>query len=176
MCVLTGCTREQLESQEFKNSSLPDEWKIDKDSSGAITYRTLLQKLGTDLLRNQLHSEVWVNALFSKYRDNVDFNKNLPPNKNWIISDVRFPNEAKAVKNKGGIIIRINRDLVIGGDDYGFTKVSVNQAEKDGIIKPQHISETALDNYDFDWIIDNNGSIEDLIVKTKEMLIHYGVI
>lgn len=205
ICILTGCTREQLEDIDFKNSKLPDVW-IKKDkfncwcdktldaysldgkcsncgdelSESLLTYRELLTTLGTDLLRTQLHENCWINSLFSRYVSQDTRCKSpdvcqcsLP---NWIITDVRFPNEAEAIKDRNGVIIRVERDLVVGGEDYGFTSVSVNQAEKDGIIKPQHESETALDNYPFDYVIQNNGSIEELIVKIKEILIKEGVI
>lgn len=64
-----------------------------------------------------------------------------------IISDVRFESEAKGIRDIDGIIIRINRDSAGAGN---------------------HISETALDNYYFDYIIDNNGTEEDLLLKVKE--------
>ena len=92
---------------------------------------------------------------------------------NWIITDTRFPNEADAVKSRDGINIRIERD------DYVFdesgkriipTKEYVNTNNK------QHESETALDDYSFDYVIDNNGTIEDLIIKVKEILIKENII
>jgi hypothetical protein len=64
-----------------------------------------------------------------------------------IISDVRFKSEAEGIREIGGIIIRINRDGAGAGN---------------------HISETALDDYCFDYIIDNNGTEEDLLLKVKE--------
>lgn len=70
---------------------------------------------------------------------------------NWIITDVRFPNEAQAIKDRGGIMIRIERPGVeshCGG---------------------QHPSETALDNYNFDYVIENEGSIDELIQKIKQL-------
>ena len=71
---------------------------------------------------------------------------------NWIITDVRFPNEAKAVKDRGGILIRINRP--------GFENTG------------DHLSEIALDDYkNFDTIIINDGTIEDLSKKIKEFLL-----
>jgi hypothetical protein len=171
VCILTGCTREQLEDSDFKNSNLPKEWDYIRFLDGELiipekrpnlqpssyTFRSLLQILGTNLLRNQLHENVWVNALFSKYKKDFREYKCSETYPSWIITDVRFPNEARAVKDRGGIVIRVNR----------------NNTE---ITKMTHISETALDGYDFDWIIDNNGTIEDLIVKTKEMLEYYGII
>ena len=74
----------------------------------------------------------------------------------WCITDVRFPNEVKAIKKKDGIIIRINRE-----SDYNST----------------HSSETALDDYeDFDYTIDNNNCIDCLIEKVKEILKHEKII
>ncbi len=64
-----------------------------------------------------------------------------------IISDVRFESEAEGIRDINGIIIRINRDGAGAGN---------------------HISEIALDNYSFDYIIDNNGTEEDLLFKVKE--------
>ena len=64
-----------------------------------------------------------------------------------IISDVRFESEAKGIRDINGIIIRINRDSAGAGN---------------------HISETALDDYCFDYIIDNNETEEDLLLKVKE--------
>lgn len=74
----------------------------------------------------------------------------------WCITDVRFPNEVKAIKEKEGIVIRINRE-----SDYNST----------------HFSETALDDYeDFDYTIDNNNCIDCLIEKVKEILKHEKII
>ena len=183
VCILTGCTREQLEDIDFKNSYLNKEWNafkdVDEEGISRITYREMLQYLGTDLLRNQLHENVWVNALMSKYKPiqyyqgkSVD-NKGIydvseadellaeirPFYPNWIITDVRFPNEAQAIKDRNGIIIKIQRNQ----DEFESMKV-------------KHISENVLDTYKFDYIIDNNGTINDLIIKVKDVLIKERII
>jgi hypothetical protein len=62
-----------------------------------------------------------------------------------LITDVRFPNEAAAVIEKGGILVRIER-----GSDTG-----------------DHPSETALDNYDFNIVIENKGDLLELIQKAR---------
>jgi len=199
VCILIGCTREQLEDQDFKNKELGEEWNcyifnngkkeeltlnyniaktLSADNriiSRILTPRLLLQLLGTECIRDKVHPNAWVNALFADYkaisviRDserNKVFNEqgmhqfNYP---NWIITDVRFPNELEAIKSRKGISIRINRypiNLEIDGK-----KLYVNQEDFDNqIIKQaQHPSETALDNSVFDYTIENNGSIEDLI-------------
>lgn len=81
---------------------------------------------------------------------------------NWVITDVRFPNEAEAIKEHNGITIRINRGLV----------------ERTGkmIQGPEHISETALDDAKFDYVIENNGTIEELIEQVKKILIKEKII
>jgi hypothetical protein len=139
-CILTGCTLEQLEDQEFKKLQIGSDW--------GMTYRELLQKLGTEAMRNGLHENVWVNALYADYT-----------NQNWIITDMRFPNEFDAVKSRNGITIRIQR----------FKQISENIRVHHGIGVP-HPSETALDDHNFDYVIDNNGSMSDLITKVREIL------
>lgn len=92
----------------------------------------------------------------------------------WIVTDVRFENEAKAIKDRGGIVIRVNRDL-------SCEICKQTKAERRGTLcyeiscpngRPQHESETALDNCnDFEYILNNDGTIEDLVKKVKEILI-----
>lgn len=132
------------------------------------TPRILMQHIGTNLFRDQLLNNIWVNALFANYKSECTpkdaFNKDLP---NWIITDVRFPNEVEAIKKRRGIVIRVNRPNINKLIDSGIDVSKLNQ----------HESETALDNYtDWDYIIDNNGSIEDLIEKVKQMLIHFKIL
>ncbi len=136
-----------------------------------MTVRQLLQEFGTEVGRS-IHPNFWINALFSEYKgyyspihdavDNAEdaktFNKVKYPN--WIITDMRFPNELKTVKDRGGITIRCNRGIY----------------PNDSINIQAHPSETALDNATFDYTIDNSGSIEDLIEKVKEILIKEKII
>ena len=209
VCLLINCTREQLEDESIKSKELGEEWwywymerdggyspiildyltttkKELKNYEGLElikpTIRFLLQFIGTNLFRNQLHPEIWVNALMSEYKtkstlvsevnylgdsrcgickkptkdisyflcdEHVEKSKNNFPN--WIITDMRFLNEMEAVKKREGITIRVNRNL---------------EESKD-----QDESETELDNAEFDYIINNNGTIEELIEKVKEILI-----
>jgi len=147
VCLLTGCSKNDLESQEFKNRYLPEEWNCYffddyKETIKRYTYRDVLQYVGTDLLREQFHQNVWVNCLFSKYNDDSK----------WIISDVRFPNEVNRIKEKNGITINILRPQT----DH---------------LAGSHISETALDNYkDFDYVILNDGTYENLLNEVNFIL------
>ena len=179
VCLLIGCTRQQLEDRNFKEKDLGEEWnkivhpiingfsKEDIDLVEKLTPRKILQLLGTECGRHIVHPNIWVNALFA----DIDKELNANPNynkKGFIITDVRFPNEADAVKDREGIIIRIERNDYIfdeNGKRIIPTKEYINTNNK------QHESETALDNYKFDYVINNNGTINNLVDKVKEILI-----
>ena len=147
--ILSGVPKINFEDQEFKKQNMGAEW--------GMTYRDLLQKLGTEAMRNGLHENVWVNALFADYHFNIEEDEQMP---NWLITDCRFPNELEAVKTHKGITIKVIRD---SGNTIGTT----------------HASETALDDYtEWDYVVDNNGSIEDLKTQVfsileKESLLKY---
>lgn len=88
---------------------------------------------------------------------------------NWIITDVRFPNEAQAIKDRGGIVIRVNR--FSEEQKIALLKARANRPNNaiELALKEEHPSETALDNYEFDHVVENNGSIEELVDKIKSL-------
>ena len=185
VCLLIGCTMEQLEDNVFKETPLKEDWDCFEETSsyGAsprlmleyneafhcakrqLTPRLLLQLLGTQCGREIIHPELWVNALFADYTpkmiqvgshvDKLSWEEEYP---NWLVTDCRFPNEIEAIYARGGITIRVDR---------GDLKSTDN-----------HESETALDNYsNFDYIINNpTGSIEYLIDEIKKIMIKEKVI
>jgi len=199
VCLLIGCTREQLEDADFKNKELGKEWWYYKGRNGSLipfnddskrssedliklTPRLLLQLLGTECGRDIIHPNIWVNALMSKYncvhcRQNPCSvrHKNLigmkPNYPNWVITDLRFKNELEAVKDRGGITIRVNRKVLTV--KHSKTGESFN-LDRNAFI--EHESETALDDAKFDYTIDNNGTIEELIEKVREILVKEGII
>lgn len=195
ICRWINCTREQLEDHEFKNTPLGEEWwyygfdgglKINYLSAAyengkeplqylvKPTPRLLMQLLGTEAGRNILHPNLWINILFSKYKA-----KPLHPVKfggtaiaeypNWIITDNRFLNEIQAVKKHQGITIRVERDLKLR---HGYNTLEEMQAKDPELYKVvTHPGETELDDYkEFDYIIYNNGSLEELIKQVKQIL------
>ena len=140
-----------------------------------LTPRLLLQLLGTECGRQIIHPNIWVNALMSEYngvicskKESNDFvlageEKIYVKYPNWIITDVRFSNEAKAIKDRGGILIRIERDYILTGEPEDP--------------KIQHESETALDNHqNWNYVIENNTDIVGLIQKIKDILLFEGII
>lgn len=107
------------------------DWDGQKNEEG----RTLLQKLGTDIARNK-DNDYWVRMLaYTAEMFFTDYDY-------IIIPDCRFPNEIeywqKGVNCEDIISVRITRDGYI-------SELTEEQQE--------HPSETALDNYDFDYFL-----------------------
>jgi hypothetical protein len=179
--ILTGIPIKKFEDQKFKNTNLSSEWDYalmgedwvnGKPVLIPMTVRTLLQKLGTEAMREGLHTNVWVNALFADYRKEGGIEGgervasdggyySAPSYKgqypNWIITDMRFPNEMEAVEKRHGITIRVVRPSFMVDDKV--------------IAKDLHPSETALDDAKFDYEIINDSTMEDLVKKVKEILV-----
>ena len=152
--ILTNIPVENFEDQQFKKLELDPMWS---DHGIPMTVRDFLQKLGTDGLRNGLHPNTWVNALMADYvaEKLCDCKKEcrcIFKYPNWIITDCRFPNEAYAIKNAGGIIIRIDRP--------GITAIN------------DHPSEVALDKWEFNYRISNDGTINKLKNEVEKILIN----
>lgn len=176
--ILTGIPEEKFEDREFKDSCLDAEWSKYEFLAGngeiysigiysdipkrdlfgrrerKITVREFLQRLGTEAIRNNLHQNAWVNALMAEYKlidyeypNKSNFTEVYP---NWIISDVRMFNEAQAIKDHGGVIIRIDRP--------GFGPIN------------NHPSETELDNWNFDYKILNASDLVSLKATVEVVL------
>ncbi len=90
--AITGLTVEQLQDRSRKENALG--WI-------SCSPRRLLQTLGTDWGRNMIHPEIWVMATMQKIEASPEFN--------FCLTDVRFPNEAAAIKARGGVVWRVVR-------------------------------------------------------------------
>jgi hypothetical protein len=122
--TILGVPRFMFESGEFKESftSLP----LSNKEGEPMTNREFLQYFGTEVGRN-IDKDLWIKALMYSYgRDKES---------HWIIPDVRFPNEADAIRNAGGVLWKIERD----GSGAG-----------------NHISEKLIDDIKVDVVIENN--------------------
>lgn len=216
VCMLIGCTREQLEDRDFKEKELGEEWtrysvangfwshsdnnpshkmmdskqcsKAEYENEVKVNWQTayktvytprlLLQHIGTELFRNQIIDGIWVNALMSEYKAKEELVGTTPENiqwgevyPNWIITDTRFPNELQAVKDNGGLTIKIvrpkERELILRNAH------SIIDTRK--TLEPEHKSETMLDNATFDYVILNNGTIEDLVNECRNIIKDYKI-
>lgn len=121
-------------------SDIIDKYGWDYSKNIFPDVRRLLQRLGTEAGRDILGGNIWVDTAFNRAKSD-----------RICVSDVRFPNEAQAIRDRGGVLVRITRKGVGPRND--------------------HPSETSLNNYDFDFYIENDGSIEDLHAKVKNLLL-----
>tara|TARA_Y100000022_G_scaffold133594_1_gene115986 strand:+ start:1381 stop:1971 length:591 start_codon:yes stop_codon:yes gene_type:complete len=121
-----------------------------------VTPRLVLQLFGTDCMRNGFFDGIWVSLVKQKILEN--------PDKNWVIPDVRFPNEVKMIQSVQGQVWQVRR----GELPAWFLD------KRDNNIEPQdvHASEWAWIDKDesFEQIIQNDGSLEDLLKKLEKML------
>jgi hypothetical protein len=109
-------------------------------------FRRVLQYLGTDVGRKLIDDNVWVDATFKRIQRERSLSDNI------VIPDTRFKNEAFAVQTRPeskNYIVRVNRPGVGPVTD--------------------HPSETDLDDWDFDYIINNNGTIDDLGYEVEKL-------
>lgn len=168
--IFTDLSIEDLEDEGVKQRVLGQEWS-------GMTVREMLQKIGTEAIRNNLHPEAWVNSVMSKYYPDVyDLETNQRIREigdelemdtydyshprfieelayaypSWVITDLRFKNEAEAIKKRKGSLVRVERKGLMTASN--------------------HISEIELDGYEFDYVIQNDGTIQELIEKVKKML------
>ena len=124
----------------------------DWDGSDETKPRELLQHLGTEIIRNKIDKDFFIKRLcedmrvYSYYFDVI------------TISDARFPDEILTPKKLFDDVITIK--VVRDNFDTGLS-------EKE----QAHSTEVALDNFnDYDFVIENNGSIEELEEKVKEIV------
>ena len=138
--MLEGTTDESRTWREQKDEF----WS--RETNEHITPRLVLQMFGTDCMRNGFYNGIWVSIVKQQIINN--------PNKNFVIPDVRFPNEAKMIKEVNGEVWRICR----GQDPQWFISYV-----KDNIVPTDvHESEWQWAKLDFDCVIHNNDTVKDL--------------
>lgn len=139
-----------------------DPWWAERLGMPNLTPRWILQYWGTDVIRDHFHDDIWIAALESRLARRSD---------HTVISDVRFPNEVRAIKAQGGKIIWIQR-----GPTPHWYEVAA-RANK-GDVKARewlatngiHASEYSWAGTKFDNIIVNNGSIDSLYGQLKSLV------
>ena len=155
--MLEGRTKESREWREQV-----DPWWAKRLAMPTLTPRWVLQYWGTEVCRKTFHDDIWIASIENKLRQSKD---------NIVISDVRFPNEIKAIKNLGGKIIWVTRgelpewydDAVkaVNGSNYHINEMKRRQI---------HSSEWAWVNTEFDDTIANDSTIDDLYSSVKSII------
>jgi hypothetical protein len=161
--MLEGRTKQAREWREQV-----DPWWSERLKMPNLTPRWILQYWGTEVCRKNFHDDIWIASLENKLRNSKD---------DIVISDCRFPNEIKSIKNAGGIVVRVVRGPE---PEWYDAAVSANKGEKGNtswsLSKKKleqlkiHASETAWVGTKFDAILDNNYSIDDLYAQVISLV------
>lgn len=148
--MLEGDTSESRAARETI-----DEWWSEKLGIENFTPRLALQLIGTDVFRNNFHKDIWVLSVMARYKDGD----------NVVISDARFPNEVRVIREMGGRIIRVDR-----GEEPEWWKHAVEatkgsygaEAIMRATHKDIHESEWAWSSTIPDEVLLNNGTLDQL--------------
>lgn len=135
--ITLGITLEELD--KLKNSSEP----FLKNGS---TVRECIQRLGTDVFRGTIDPDVWNKRLAKKIYDaNVDF---------YFVPDSRFKNDTREEE--------FLKPFDLENRGYVGINVWVDSGSEDVIKEGSHISEHLLDDFEFDYTVDNSDHKPDL--------------
>lgn len=146
-------------------------WREKKDEywSNQFGYefspRLALQLMGTEVGRKVFHENLWIISLLNRARgyDNV------------VITDVRFKNEINTIRKDGGFVVRVKRGPE---PDFYDTAFKANTTKEHKYVQEMnerkiHLSEWEWIGCDFDYVIENEGSLKDLEENVEKMLGHF---
>jgi hypothetical protein len=161
--MLEGRTKQAREWREQV-----DPWWAKRLGIPHLTPRFILQQWGTEVCRKNFHDDIWIASLENKLRNSKD---------DVVISDCRFPNEIRAIKQSGGIVVRVVRgpepewyDAAVsqnrGPNGNSTWALSGRKLEQLGV----HASETSWVGTNFDVILDNNSTLDDLYQQVKRLV------
>jgi hypothetical protein len=159
--VIFGWPREMLEG----DTEVSRKWREEPDVFWSERFgkefspRLALQLMGTEAGRNVFHTDVWVISLLNRAKG-----------KDVVVTDFRFMNEIKYIQDNGGVIVRVKR----GNEPewYEGLLTMENPIKKQVYMASYgiHPSEWDWVGSDFNYVIENNGTIDDLGNKVNELL------
>lgn len=136
--AMTGLTVEQLADRAVKEKQIA--WV-------GASPRQLLQTIGTEWGRGTLGDDIWIKNLFRRIDAYSSAMRNWNDRLGFVVTDVRFENEAEAIRSRGGIIVEVVRPTPLAG---------VAEASR------RHSSEAGIPDDLVDAVIVNDGTLDDL--------------
>lgn len=135
-----GPLKDMLRAIGFSEMHIEGDLKEKPDAMlGGKTPRYAMQTLGTEWGRNCIGEDFWVNVWRYRVLALVDFGNRV------VVDDCRFPNEAEAIRQLGGMIIKL---------------------EGRGGIAGQHASEAGCGQHDA--VVTNDGGVVDLYASVEQ--------
>ena len=160
--LLEGTTKY---SREWRDTV--DTWWAERLDIKHLTPRWVLQQWGTEVGRRAFHDDIWIASVENQLRTIKD---------NIVISDCRFPNELRSIKNAGGITIRVTRgsnpswyDAAVNLNKGYYTtgyKAAKQLLEEHNV----HASEYSSVGLDYDYYVDNSGTVDELHRKIDSII------
>lgn len=164
VAAVFGWDRELLEgttksSREWREQL--DIWWSERLNIPELTPRWVLQQWGTEVCRQGFHNDIWVASVENQLRKAKD---------NIVITDCRFANEVNAIKNAGGITLRVERGP--RPEWYDIAKAfNAGLENKDALDKFNiHASEYSSVGLAYDHWLDNNQTIDDLHNQVEQLI------
>lgn len=164
--LVEGRTRDSREWREQV-----DQWWAERLNIPHLTPRWILQNWGTEVFRQGFHKDIWIASLENKLRTRKN---------DTVISDCRFPNEIAAIKSQGGKVIWVQRGPLPEWYDCAVLTnstpedeqwiISDNEQDMEHRYPKVHPSEWCWVGTEFDAIINNNGSIEELYAQIENLI------
>lgn len=167
VAAVFGWDRELLEGRTKESRAwreTVDSWWANRLNMPNLTPRLVLQLWGTEVARKAFHDDTWIASLE---------NKLSKAHNDIVITDVRFPNEIQAVRNAGGIVIRVVRgpepewyDIAVATNQGNFNHMAQAYPEV-------HPSEWAWIGTDFDAVLDNDQEgLDPLYTQVKDLVLN----
>ena len=155
--LLEGRTSEAREWREQV-----DPWWSERLNMPHLTPRWVLQYWGTEVCRQGFHDDIWIASVENKMRKTTD---------NIVISDVRFPNEIKAIHSAGGIVVRVQRGPLPHWYDVAIQANKGSESAQNFLKNEKiHTSETAWVGCKIDHVVHNDCSIDSLFAEIKNLV------
>ena len=140
----------------FTEAQVRGELKEVTDPFWGVTPRLVLQLVGTECFRKGFAHDVWIRSLHCYVKEH-----SRPYD--LVVPDVRFPDEADAIKSWGGIVIRLDRGDSSVRRWWQFWKPKL------------HASECSMDGYkNWDHVINNNGTVKELNAELDKIMVLHG--
>lgn len=152
-----------VESREFRET--PDMFWTRKLGIDNFTPRLALQLVGTDVLRNHFSQDIWLNSLEYRIRK-------ANHTRCVVISDARFKNELELIKEMNGYVIWVRRGELPEWYDIAASAHTGNAVSRKIMqtrYRDVHESEWNWVGFKHDFVINNNGTLEDLAAKVSEI-------
>jgi len=165
--MLEGRTKEAREQREKI-----DTWWSERLNMPNLTPRWVLQYWGTEVCRRNFHEDIWIASIENKLRNKTG---------NTVITDCRFPNEINIIRKHGGKVVWVRRGPLPKWYNTALTEHTTDPDEqwiledRNELMEQKypevHASEHSWVGCEFDYVIYNDGSIQDLYETIEKQLI-----